>query len=75
MAEPDGAAWEAARALAAATRRLGERLAAGEIGTAAFRRELFALLEGTPTDVIAKAADLNRAADAARRKGTGDAEA
>ena len=75
MAEADGEEWVAARTLAEATRRLGERLAAGEIGRAAFRRELFALLKGAPTRVIAKAAELNRAADAARREETGDAEA
>ncbi len=75
MGEPKAVAWEAARRLAEATRRLGERLVAGEIGRAAFRRELFALLEDAPTDVIAKATELNRVAEAARRKGTGDAEA
>ncbi len=48
MAEPDEAVREALAQPAGATRRLGERLAAGEIGTAAYRRELLALLEGAP---------------------------
>ncbi len=75
MAEPDEAVWEAARALAEATRRLGERLAAGEIGEEEYRRELRGLLGAAPTEVLARATELNRAARAVRRERTGDAEA